>query len=757
MSTLPKTRIRIKADLFNLTSFTDELRDTDSDYVPKFRAGDDVQFEIGFFNNGTLQDISSIASVTLEIKPLDEDVMARFDSDLESDKYDLRGPDLSLTPIRSKMLPAAALNPALTEPDWDTKAAAHSHAIIGLDSVESNIAAGDRWLTVGVVTNDNPGRTRTVSAGLIRVLGGGLSQSSEAINNPEDFYNKTESDSRYLQQNRNLADLANATAARDNLGLGAAALAGLLDEDGLASDSATDAPSQQSVKAYVDDNLATKADSLHSHSESEIIDLDKYTRAEVHERILRETARHGFSLSETSGLRGDLSLLSPGGNDFIAGPFIVTITTLADRALIGTHGLATSIGLNTNGTVYLKTDDGTTLTTTATLGTGMHALTFVRRGNDLEVYLGGTLLETLGGLAGKSLTFPAATTIGENFDGILRGPLAMGNYAPPIAEIIAGFNGGLHWWQVAERGQTRDEAYLSDFSTTADGWGTGVGTVTASTGAGTFAAGEPPSDDWLIVSKSGGSGPMTPHRNDHLIEHRRYRIEGNVFVPGNSGISSLRLRHGGIHFPGDSLITLSSGDVTSFTYEGFAPATGVVGRLGFALNDEGTVADGDAILFKDIRTTLLGHTGLWQLDDGLAVAAADAEGRGMTLLVTGAQPLLPASAGNRAVLSRTFAHDAISTDSGTTELLEVPTGWAVIGFETAIETVFDSGSTLDIGTSADSSRYASALALASTGRNYTASSDRSVPDNSAATMLYLTKNEANTQGAVTVTLILEKR
>ena len=45
---------------------------------------------------------------------------------------------------------------------------------------------------------------------------------------------------------------SSASAARNNLGLGTAAVVDILDEDNMVSDSATDVPSQQSVKAYVD-------------------------------------------------------------------------------------------------------------------------------------------------------------------------------------------------------------------------------------------------------------------------------------------------------------------------------------------------------------------------------------------------------------------------------------------------------------------------------------------------------------------------
>lgn len=55
---------------------------------------------------------------------------------------------------------------------------------------------------------------------------------------------------------RLLIDDADAAAARTTLDLGAAATAGFLDEDAMTSDSATAAPSQQSVKAYVDAKVA---------------------------------------------------------------------------------------------------------------------------------------------------------------------------------------------------------------------------------------------------------------------------------------------------------------------------------------------------------------------------------------------------------------------------------------------------------------------------------------------------------------------
>jgi hypothetical protein len=49
---------------------------------------------------------------------------------------------------------------------------------------------------------------------------------------------------------------SSASSARSNLGLGTAAVVDILDEDDMVSNSATDVPSQQSVKAYVDNSAS---------------------------------------------------------------------------------------------------------------------------------------------------------------------------------------------------------------------------------------------------------------------------------------------------------------------------------------------------------------------------------------------------------------------------------------------------------------------------------------------------------------------
>ncbi|GHC07024.1 LamG domain-containing protein [Cerasicoccus arenae] len=256
MSTFPRARIRIAADMFQFENFADELRSGLSGFIPKLRAGDDAQFEIALFNDGELlTDLSGISSLHLEIKPLHAEAEPAFIDD-DGEDYDLRGPSSQAVSIRSKTIAASEMNAALTLTQWESLSADQAHAIVTLDAPQTNLAPGDRWLTIAVTTNDSPAQTRTVAAGRIRILGGGRSSSEPVSSSSETFYSASQSDSRFLRLSENLADLSDAEESRGNLGLGSAAQMNAIDEDDFASQSNLHLPTQQSVKTYVDTALA---------------------------------------------------------------------------------------------------------------------------------------------------------------------------------------------------------------------------------------------------------------------------------------------------------------------------------------------------------------------------------------------------------------------------------------------------------------------------------------------------------------------
>lgn len=53
-----------------------------------------------------------------------------------------------------------------------------------------------------------------------------------------------------------------------------ASMSFVVDEDDMTSDSATKVPTQQSTKAYVDTQVATKANTSHTHTHADITDYD---------------------------------------------------------------------------------------------------------------------------------------------------------------------------------------------------------------------------------------------------------------------------------------------------------------------------------------------------------------------------------------------------------------------------------------------------------------------------------------------------
>ena len=94
MSTLGRTRIRLAADAANFNS----PLDVNSRATPQFWRGNDVQFEIAVFFNGTLQSVANLASMTLEIRAPGPAGGA---------------PDPSTSPLMSATVDAGALNDSL--------------------------------------------------------------------------------------------------------------------------------------------------------------------------------------------------------------------------------------------------------------------------------------------------------------------------------------------------------------------------------------------------------------------------------------------------------------------------------------------------------------------------------------------------------------------------------------------------------------------------------------------------------------------
>ena len=340
MATITRQRIRFAGDTAKLDGPRDKLRIA----MPAFWRCHDLQFEIAVFENDVLQDVSNLTQITLEIRAMGSGG---------------EPPDPSVAALMSKSVNAVDLNNSLTLTQWNDGSA--QHALLVFTDQESNIPAGENWLVLWATTDDAPGHTITLAAGHIKVLedGGGLATSPSPPQ--ETFYTAIQSDVRYAQRAQNLSDLADAAAARINLGLGTASTKNtgtasgevpVLDSSGkldttilpsLAITSTTtsayatladyisnewsagsiqegDAVILTTGQVYLltssgDGSLAghyaeinphqidwtnitnkpsTFTPSAHTHTESDITDLDKYTKAEVIQKQLAAIAQeHG--------------------------------------------------------------------------------------------------------------------------------------------------------------------------------------------------------------------------------------------------------------------------------------------------------------------------------------------------------------------------------------------------------------------------------------------------------------------------------
>jgi hypothetical protein len=171
MSTLGRTRIRLAGDAANFNS----PLDVNSRATPQFWRGNDVQFEIAVFFNGVLQSVANLASMTLEIRVPGPAGGA---------------PDPSTTPLMSATVYSGTFDDTTTEDTWSN--GTQQQALIPFTAAQSNIAAGPQWLSLWVVTTDNPSRVITLTAGPIRVLEDGCGPTATAPSTSDSYYTEAE-------------------------------------------------------------------------------------------------------------------------------------------------------------------------------------------------------------------------------------------------------------------------------------------------------------------------------------------------------------------------------------------------------------------------------------------------------------------------------------------------------------------------------------------------------------------------------------
>jgi hypothetical protein len=111
----------------------------------------------------------------------------------------------------------------------------------------------------------------------------------------------------------------------------------------------------------------------------------------------------------------------------------------------------------------------------------------------------------------------------------------------------------------------------------------------------------------------------------------------------------------------------------------------------------------------------------------------------------------------RLVVTKTLAHSDISATAATTKLLDLPGLSGVAEAEFDRDIGFDAGTTLDIGVTGTPGKFVSGQAVDGTTRVLAPSLDGASQSTSAWTNVWVKKNQATTQGQVTLRVVCEIR
>jgi len=299
--------------------------------------------------------------------------------------------------------------------------------------------------------------------------------------------------------------------------------------------------------------------------------------------------------------------------------------------------------------------------------------------------------------------------------------------------------------------------YVADFSSdSVDGWTAVSGAIDATTTVGGDA-------DNIQLTVDGSTGGHYLQKTLTLNAGIRYRFNFDYYIPsGQSNIDGIRLNaNGGSLEVVLEIESASTGSWQSATIE-FIPSDNKT-SIRFYGQDGATTSFTDAGADDTfaIRPTsgksfieTIGAIASYQGRNVLPTGNINDEGsKSIHATGDGVTPLFRPTSG-QFVEEFELAHGSISSSAATTTLLTLPKGCRIVGIETIVDTAFDGSTTLNVGISGTATKYVNALDVASTGRNYNASTEASESD-ASGTAVYVQKNQATTLGNAKFRVIYE--
>ncbi|MDR0595827.1 MAG: hypothetical protein LBF94_04030 [Puniceicoccales bacterium] len=175
MNNLTDLKLRIRVDSDSFDNPTDVLRGG----IPQYWRGNDLRIELGIFAENEVVDVSNFSAVTLTIRALNNDGEAPS-----------AGAPILLAGE------CTTLNNTVTEANW--KSGTAQHALFTFSAEETALLPRDYWLSIWAKTNDDPAKTITLGAGLIRVLENGGGVATQPPEPVVQYYTAVESDAKFV-------------------------------------------------------------------------------------------------------------------------------------------------------------------------------------------------------------------------------------------------------------------------------------------------------------------------------------------------------------------------------------------------------------------------------------------------------------------------------------------------------------------------------------------------------------------------------
>ncbi len=279
----------------------------------------------------------------------------------------------------------------------------------------------------------------------------------------------------------------------------------------------------------------------------------------------------------------------------------------------------------------------------------------------------------------------------------------------------------------------------------------------------------------LVLEGTNTDGQLIIYRSSTLTAGNYYRITATFRLDANvvsDGVAYVGLRgNGSVMIDGTAKQFDGGTSDQTFTWEGFlsdSSYTGSGDRLSFVFNPDGsttvpqfTIDTSDFLYIHSVTVGEVGQTVGLDLADGGGYQPknprAENGSTNWEMSTTGIDWTVPANAGKRIAITKTYNWTEISSTALTTLLGSLPPSWGYVDTFFRVVTAFDAGTTVDIGGGGSATRFHSAAVMDAAGYVEPDGSGQQRPlSPTSINGIYIAKNQVTTQGEVAVTVILER-